>query len=275
MINPVAKAALEYIGRPLTPGNADGTGNFQQPSLPETIKYATNTDPRRPTSTDRQRVYGRFSWYDRNSNYNNYFNNLATGEWFQFISRQAAFDHVWVMNSPTVHEPALRLQPVRARHRHQSREPRLRSDVAGLPGHRTTRAISEDLRRFPRFDIAGYQGTGFGGEFRPNETHSFVGTVNKSLGAHSIRTGFEFRRYAETSEFFANDQTGQFNFDSDLDPRSARQLDRPPSSLGQSFAAFLLGLPTSGSVAVPASYDEASSTYGLLSCRTTGASDRG
>ena len=43
LINPVARAALEYIARPLTAGTADGTSNFQNPSLPETIKYATNT----------------------------------------------------------------------------------------------------------------------------------------------------------------------------------------------------------------------------------------
>ena len=48
LINPVARAALEFIGRPLTPGNADGTGNFQQPSLPESIKYASNTIRDRP-----------------------------------------------------------------------------------------------------------------------------------------------------------------------------------------------------------------------------------
>jgi hypothetical protein len=93
LINPVARAALEYIGRPLTPGNPDGTSNFQNPSLPETIKYATNTIRVDHNLSEKQRVYGRYSWYDRNSNYNNYFNNLATGEWFQFASRQAAFDH--------------------------------------------------------------------------------------------------------------------------------------------------------------------------------------
>jgi hypothetical protein len=123
--------------------------------------------------------------------------------------------------------------------------------------------IGDDLRRFPRFDITGYQGTGFGGEFRPNETHSFVGTVNKSLGAHSLRTGFEFRRYAETSTFFANDQTGQFSFDSNWTRGPLDNSPAAPGSLGQSFAAFLLGVPTSGQIVRRASYDEASSTYGF------------
>ena len=262
MINPVAKAALEYIGRPLTPGNADGTGNFQQPSLPETIKYASNTIRIDHVATDKQRVYGRFSWYDRNSNYNNYFNNIATGEWFQFISRQAAFDHVWVMNSTTVMNLRYGFNHfVRGTDTNPGNHGFDLTSL-GFPSSYNS-AISEDLRRFPRFDISGYQGTGFGGEFRPNDTHSFVGTVNKSLGAHSVRTGFEFRRYAETSEFFANDQTGQFVFDGNWTRGPLDNSPPAPGNLGQSFAAFLLGLPTSGQIVRRAAYDEASSTYGF------------
>jgi len=124
-------------------------------------------------------------------------------------------------------------------------------------------AISGDLRRFPRFDIAGYQGTGFGGEFRPNETHSFIGTLNKTMGAHSLRTGMEFRRYAENSTFFANDQTGQFVFDTAWTRGPLDNSAAAPGSLGQSFAAFLLGLPTSGQIVRRPDYSEASSTYGF------------
>ena len=38
---PGARTALAYIAQPLTAGNADGTGNFQQPSLPETSSTRT------------------------------------------------------------------------------------------------------------------------------------------------------------------------------------------------------------------------------------------
>ena len=134
LINPVARAALEYFAHPLTAGNADGTSNFQNPSLPEEIKYANNTIRIDHNLTDKQRMYGRVSWYDRNSNYNNYFNNLATGEWFKFMSRQFALDHVYVMTPSTVAELPLRLQLVRARHELESGEPRLRSDQPRLPG---------------------------------------------------------------------------------------------------------------------------------------------
>jgi hypothetical protein len=262
LINPVARAALEYIARPLTAGAADGTGNFQNPSLPETIKYATNTIRIDHNMSDKQRIYGRYSWYDRNSNYNNYFDNLATGEWFQFISRQFAFDHVYVLNPTTV---------VNMRYgynwfvRGTDTNPANHGfDLTslGFPASYNS-AIPDDIRRFPRFDITGYQGTGFGGEFRPNETNSFMATVNKSMGSHSLRTGLEFRKYRETSEFFANNQTGQFNFDSTWTRGPLDNATGSPNSLGQSFAAFLLGLPTSGTVAVPASYNESSSTWGF------------
>jgi hypothetical protein len=102
LINPVARAALEYFAHPLTAGNPDGTSNFQNPSLPEDIKYANNTIRVDHNLTDKQRMYGRVSWYDRNSNYNNYFGNLSTGEWFKFVSRQVALDHVYVMTPSTV-----------------------------------------------------------------------------------------------------------------------------------------------------------------------------
>jgi hypothetical protein len=262
LINPVARAALEYIAHPRTPGNPDGTSNFQNPSLPETIKYATNTVRVDHVVSNKQRLYGRFSWYDRNSNYNNYFDNLATGEWFKFISRQAAVDHVYVFNGSTV----LNLRYgfnwfVRGTDTNPGNHGFDLTSL-GFPAAYSS-AIPDDVRRFPRFDIAGYQGTGFGGEYRPNETQSFMATLNKSLGAHSIRTGLEFRRYRETSRFFGNNQTGQFTFDTTWTRGPLDNSSGAPGSLGQSFAAFLLGLPTSGTVARSASYDEASSTYGL------------
>ncbi len=273
LINPVARASLEYIAKPRTAGGADGTGNFQNPSLPETIKYATNTIRIDHNVTQKQRVYGRYSWYDRNSNYNNYFDNLATGEWFLFLSRQFAFDHVYVLNSTTVLNFRYGLNYfVRGTDTNPANHGFDLTSL-GFPASYNS-AIPDDIRRFPRFDIAGYQGTGFGGEYRPNTTNSFMANLNKSMGSHSLRSGLEFRQYAETSEFFANNQTGQFNFDTNWTKGPLDNSNGSPGSLGQSFAAFLLGLPTSGSVAVPASYDEASSTWGFYVQDDWKASDR-
>ncbi|HET7221022.1 MAG TPA: TonB-dependent receptor [Vicinamibacterales bacterium] len=262
LINPVARAALEYFAHPLTAGNPDGTGNFQQPSLPEDITYANNTIRIDHNLTDKQRMYGRVSWYDRNSNYNNYFNNLATGEWFKFISRQVALDHVYVLNASTVMN--LRYGYNWFVRGTDSNPANHDFDLTslGFPASYAN-AIPDGIRRFPRFDITGYQGTGIGGEERPNETHSFIATINKNIGAHAFRTGIELRQYRETSEFFANNQTGQFNFDSTWTRGPLDNSTAAPGSLGQSFASFLLGLPSSGSVTRAASYDEKSQNWGV------------
>jgi hypothetical protein len=263
LINPVARRVLEYIPMPLTAGTTSGTNNFQNPGLLEEIKYASNTIRVDHVLTNRQRLFGRVSWYDRNSNYNNYFGNLATGEWFKFISRQAAVDHVYVLNGSTV---------LNLRYgynwfvRGTDSNPANRGfDLTGLgfPASYNA-AIPDDIRRFPRFDITGYQGTGVNGELRPNETHSFMATLNKTSGAHSMKSGVEYRRYRETDRFFANNQTGQFIFDSTWTRGPLDNSPGAPGSLGQSFASFLLGIPSSGSVVRAASYDEKSTTWGFF-----------
>jgi Carboxypeptidase regulatory-like domain/TonB dependent receptor len=262
LINPVARAALEYFAHPLTAGNPDGTGNFQNPSLPEDIKYANNTIRVDHNLTDKQRMYGRVSWYDRNSNYNNYFNNLATGEWFKFISRQVALDHVYVLTPSTVMNIRYGYNWfVRGTDSNPANHDFDLTSL-GFPASYNA-SIPNGIRRFPRFDITGYQGTGIGGEERPNETHSLIATVNKNVGVHSIRTGMEFRQYRETSEFFANNQTGQFNFDATWTRGPLDNSANAPNQLGQSFASFLLGLPSSGFVARAASYDEKSQNWGF------------
>ncbi len=264
LINPVSKKVLEYIPMPLTAGRSDGTNNFQNPGLLEEIKYASNTIRVDHVVSNKQRLFGRVSWYDRNSNYNNYFGNLSTGEWFKFVSRQAAFDHVYVVSPSTV----LNLRYgynwfVRGTDSNPENHDFDLTSL-GFPAAYNS-SIPDGIRRFPRFDISGYQGTATAGEERPNETHSFMATLNKTAGAHSMKSGVEYRRYREPDRFFANNQTGQFNFTSAW---TRGPLDNSPEApgggLGQSFASFLLGIPSSGSVVRAAEYDEASTTWGFF-----------
>ncbi len=263
LINPVSRAILAYIGTPKTPGNPDGSGNFQQPELKESTAYTSNTIRVDHNMSNRQRLYGRVSWYDRNSNYNNYFNNLSTGEWFKFISRQVAVDYVNTLNATTV----LNVRYGYDRFvRGTNANPDQRGfDLTslGFPASYASQ-IPEDIRRFPRINITGYQGTAIGGEERPTETQAVIATVNKTKGAHGFRAGTEVRRYRETDVFFGNNQTGQFDF-TDTWTRGPLDNSTPaPGSRGQSVAAFLLGLPTTGSVLRAAEYDEHSTTLGLF-----------
>ena len=121
------------MGLPKSAGNPDGTSNFQNAALKETTDYTTNTIRIDHVINPKQRFYGRVSWYDRNSDYNNYFDNLSTGEVFTFTSRQVAFDHVVPAQPHDRAEREVRLRPLPARHELEPGQPRLRPDVARLP----------------------------------------------------------------------------------------------------------------------------------------------
>jgi len=263
LLNPVALKILEFIATPRTAGNRDGTSNFQNPSLTEQIKYATNSIRVDHIMSNRQRLYARGSWYNRDSDYNNYFGNISTGEWFLFKSRMGALDHVYMFSNTTVMN--VRYGYNRFIRGTNSNPGNRGMDLTtlGFPS-RFNDMIPADIRRFPRINITGYQGTSVGGELRPNDTHSFNGTLNKVAGSHSLKTGMEFRSYRETDKFFANNQTGQFDFNSAWTRGPLDNSPTAPGEIGQSFAAFLLGLPSGGAIVRAADYAEQSTTWGFF-----------
>jgi hypothetical protein len=265
LINPVAKTIVDnYFPTPRTAGNADGTQNFLRPEMVERAIYSSNTIRIDHIISDNQRIFGRASWYDRNSDYNNYFDNIATGQEFQFISRQATIDDVYTINATTVINLRYGYNRFIRADQGNSASQGLDLTTLGFPSAYNN-LISPDIRRFPRFDITGYQGTGVAGEFRPNDLHSFGGTINKVINNHSAKAGVEFRSYRENIRAFAPTQTGQFNFDSTWTRGPLDNSPTSPGSLGQSFASFLLGLPAASSFVLnAATYAEQSTTWGLF-----------
>lgn len=264
LINPVAKALLAYFPDPVTAGNSDGTSNFQQPNLQERAHYYTNTIRIDHVISEKQRIFGRASWYDRNSTYNNYFHNLATGTLFQFLSRQGALDDVYTFNATTVLNVRYGYNRFIRVDGYNPANKGFDLTSVGFPASYNA-LIPEDRRTFPRLDITGYQGTGFNNEPRPIDSHSFTAILNKSMGAHSLKGGMEFRSYREASIITINDVTGRFVFDSTYTRGPLDNSTVSPGSLGQSFAAFLLGLPSPASyVNRPADYAEQSTTWGFF-----------
>ncbi len=264
-INPVSRRILEFFPNPLQPGNRDGTNNYQRPELTESIDYSTHTIRVDHVVSSKQRLFVRTNWYDRDSNYNNYFNNVATGEWFQFVSRGAVLDDVYMI-SPTL------VLNVRYGYNRFIRVTRgnpnaLGFDLTslGFPASYNN-SISPDIRRFPRIEIAGYQGTAVGGEYRPNDTHNLNVVLQKAAGSHFLKMGAEFRAYREQAIFTGNDQTGRFNFDSTWTRGPLDNAPAAPGQLGQSVASFLLGLPalTNSLLVRGANYAEQSTSWGFF-----------
>ncbi|MCL4783322.1 MAG: carboxypeptidase regulatory-like domain-containing protein [Bryobacterales bacterium] len=260
LISPVAKSLLQYWPKPLGPGLSDGRQNLDEPNLLEVIDYMNHTVRVDHNISDSDRLATRLSWYDRDSNYNDYFHTLATGQWFQFISRAASADYVKIL-SPTL------VLNVRYGYNRFVRVTAMNPAAKGFDltsvgfASAYSNQIPGDLRAFPGIEISGYQGTNGGAEYRPNDTHAFVATLNQTLGSHAVKYGFEFRGYRETATFSGNDGVGRFTFDTAYTRGPLSTAAAAPNNLGQSAAAFLLGLPTTSSVTRLANYAEQSTSY--------------
>jgi hypothetical protein len=264
LINPVSKALLGYFPDPRSAGTAEGLNNNSDSTLAEkTKKYNNYTGRVDHVINDKQRMFVRLSAYDRDSFYNDYFHNIATGTSFQFISRQGVIDDVYAINATTVlnvrygYNRFIRAQDMPAEG--------FGFDLTslGFPSSYNS-SIDPGIRRFPRLDFPGgtYQGTGQTNENRPVDTHSFGATLNKTLGTHSTKVGMEFRAYRENDFFASNSQTGQFVFDNTY---TKQKDDSTATQVGLSFASFLLGIPTSASgVTKAADYAEQSTTWGFF-----------
>ncbi|MBS1792768.1 MAG: TonB-dependent receptor [Acidobacteria bacterium] len=260
-INPVARAVMTYFAKPKQSGLV---GNIFDSTLSETTKpYDNWTFKIDQNITEKNHLFFRGSWYDRNSLYNRYTDSAYTGVNFIFASRQAVIDDVHTFNSTT-------FLNLRAGYNRFIREQDQQSDAHGIDlttlgwTSNYNSLVPELIRRFPRFDFSGGPlGNGMSNEFRPVDTQSFAAILNKVWGNHSFKFGAELRTYIENDNFESNDQTGQFSFDNTYTRQASNSTAGEVSGL-QGMAAFLLGLPTTQQIVRRADYSEYSKSYGIF-----------
>ncbi|MDX2153292.1 MAG: carboxypeptidase regulatory-like domain-containing protein [Bryobacteraceae bacterium] len=260
LISPVARNILKYFPDPLQPGVQN---NFQRPELTEHADYGSHTIRVDQVINNDNRLFVRVNWYDRDSTYNDYFDNEATGNLFQFISRAAVIDDVHTISPTTVLN--LRYGYNRFIRGDSAPYDSIGFDLTtlGLPSYLNS-LTSDDIRKFPRIDLPGYQGTAGGGEWRPNDTHNINAILSRAQGSHFLKMGTEFRAYRENRREFGNNVTAQFNFETQWTRGPYQNSPAAPNNQGQTVAALLLGLPTGGGIFRPASYSEQSTSWGFF-----------
>ena len=271
-INPVAKAVLAFMGSPKH-GPQSGAlinNNITDSTLAEVLNppYRNYTLRLDQNISDKDKIFGRYSWYNRKSSYNNYTGNLYVGDRFLFVSKQGVVDEVHTFNANTV----LNLRYGFNRFIRGSDAPEgqygLDLTTLGFPAS-FNNAIAENIRRFPRFDFSCFQnctgatvGNGHTNEFRPVSSHFVTAVLNRTEGKHSLKFGGEMRIYREDDSFKSNQQSGQFIFDNTY-TRIGSANSNDVEGL-QAFAAFLLGYPTTMQIVRAADYSEYSKTWGFF-----------
>jgi hypothetical protein len=265
LFSPVGVKVLSYFPTPLGSGDAAGLKNMVDSSVTEKAKYYNHSWRVDHNISDKQRMFVRASVYRRDSTYNNYFNNLATGVTFQFLSRAAVFDHVYTLSPTTVLNTRYSYNRFIRYQNGNTGANGFDLSSLGFPASYASQ-IPKDVGSFPQFNMTGYIPTGSAaGENRPVMNHTFSTILTKIHGTHSIRTGLEFRAYQENDKFFGFQQTGTFNFDSTWTRGPLDNSAVSPGSIGQSVAALLLGLPSASSnVARSADYAEQSNSWGMF-----------
>ena len=265
--NAVAKNIIKIYPAPTSTPAADGTANLLEPDLAEPLKFRNHLWRVDENVSEKHRFMVRASLYDRNSEYDNYFNDIGTGVHFAFPARAAVFDNVYTLSPTTI----LNTRYSYSRYiRYQDQRPEAWGfDLTslGFPASYAN-AIAPSDRRYPIINLGGpYIATGYNanGLYQPDMIHAIGATLTKIVGTHSIRTGGEFRAYQETTLNFGGPETGQFNFDSTFTRGPLDNSPTSPSSIGQSVAALELGLASSSSaVTRAASFAEQSNSWGFF-----------
>jgi hypothetical protein len=259
-ISPVSRKILEYF---TPPKHAGLLGNVFDSTLMETAMYNTLTGRVDHNLSKNNRMFGRFSYYKRDSKYNDYLGNGLTTTNFQFISYQAVIDDVHVLNPTTVLNVRYGWNRFE---RNSGQVPEYRNfdlTKAGFPAEYNT-LIPEIDRYFPRldFDGTGMLDVAFGADYRPVTSHTVSAVLNKTFSAHSMKAGVELRQYGEDSRSTGNAQSGYYRFTNAYTrPGSVSSSDYQGL---QNYASFLLGLPNSTSISRTAAYSEYSRTWGFF-----------
>ncbi len=246
-ISPIARNYLRYYPLPNQPGDATGRDNFNSFFGANTNDFDSQSVRIDQTVSQKQRFFVRYGHNFRLQNRENFtgtVNGLNPSGTFEFrTNHNAAFDHIYNFNATTLLNVRLGYVYwiVTAQRQHQNV-----FDPATLGfSPQTVSQFAGDLY-LPRFSIGGFSSLGESrGSSRTTNLYSFQPTLTKIAGKHNWRAGYDFRSFRENNLPTAH-SSGQYTFGTDF----TRQNDQAATAatIGQQFAAFLLGLPTTNEI---------------------------
>jgi hypothetical protein len=256
-LNEIAKKYLNFFPLPNTAGQPNGSQNYLINAIDfdsydnEIGRLDLNLSNRHKLSFDARHNY-------RAQNKNDFFHNPATGNFLYRVNQGGGMDYVYTI-SPTV-IMNIRGNWTRYIENHSSPADSVNPDSLGFPSYLSRGS------EFPMLPFIVFTGTGVAAGarsgFEPlgyngdgtNYSDSFqlFGTVVKVRGNHTFKAGGDGRVYRWSIYNFGN-PAGTFTFCCNSTSTSTSTwMNNPAQStasapFGQDLAAFLLGLPSSGS----------------------------
>lgn len=250
LLSPVALAYLKLYPQPNTAGDATGRSNYAN-SITTDDAYNNELGRLDWIMSDRSRLSGNVRHNVQFQSKNNYFANNSTGSQLTRENWGATMDEVYTLNNSTVLD--VRANYTRMGEGHPS--PSAGWDVAGLglpsymvtnsryvqlPSIRFGSSCGSDTAQASGFDCFGTTGA----DLIPSSSYQLFGSVVKQWSNHTLKLGADGRKYLLDTQSYGN-STGSFSFNNSW--TNGPTSKKSANSFGQDFAAFLLGLPTSGS----------------------------
>ncbi len=244
-LSTIARNYLNFYPLPNQPGGADGTNNYLSPAV---RKDTYNSEMGRLDFNlgSKNKMFWNFRHNDRIEDRNDLFSNAAAGRDLLRINWGSTLDDVHTFNGTTVAN--FRLNFSRFREATVSFGDGFNATTLGFPAY-VAAAAPKLVLPLVRFNstTAGsdyQQLTSDTDSNRPFNIFQVFGDVVKIKGNHSLKVGGDVRESRDSNQGYGSSQ-GVYTFGTSW---TRGPLDNSTSApVGQDLAAFLLGLPTSGS----------------------------
>jgi hypothetical protein len=258
-LNPTALKIAALWDPPNQPGTVDGSNNLYVPNIVKDTYY-THLFRIDHAVSEKNRMFFRGSLSDLNQAAYLMFNG-ANGENFYRRNKGLAIDDVH-MFSPTL-LLNVRYSLTNFLETDQPVASKLDLKQLGFSDQFLQQLSSRDSRgqKLPRILVEGYGDmAGINYNLLRTNIHSVAGSLTQFVRSHSLHYGAELRVYQHNG-FSPGQSSGTFSFDSQW---TRGPLDSAaPAPMGQSLAAFLLGLPSTGSIDTNDSKAQQSSIWGF------------
>lgn len=245
--NPIAQSYLKLFPAPNTAGQPDGMDNYIS-DAPSIDTYNNEFGRLDYNVSARDHLFFDYRHNDRLQIKNNYFNNGAVGTTLMRENLGATLDNVFDLNPTTFFDT--RLNWVNFNEVHGTPAQAFTPVQMGFPQYMDS---SSELTQLPyiNFGTGGscgshtsYQCLGdTGSALDPTTSYQVFADMVKVLGRHTLKVGFDGRRYLISIQNF-DDSSGSFTFNSSwINSGTANGVS---NIFGGDLASFMLGLPSSG-----------------------------